>query len=445
MPSPVSWTFTTAGSVSCPCTLFASGAVPGTVDSGDPSAVSLGVKFVPSVSGFVTGVRFYKAAANTGTHTGSLWSASGGPTPLATGTFTGETASGWQTLQFASPVAVTGGTTYVVSYYAPNGHYSNNGGFFASGYSNGPLSAPGGANGVYLYGGDGFPTQSYNSSNYWVDPVFTTSAPVDTTPPSVTSHVPASGATGVATSVAPSATFSEAVSSSSLVFTVKDGSGSAVAGSVGLSSGGTVATFTPSAALAAGVAYTASVSASDTSGNAMPSPVTWTFTTAGAVSCPCTLFASGAVPGTVDSGDPSAVSMGVKFVPSVSGFVTGVRFYKAAANTGTHTGSLWPASGGPTPLATGTFTGETASGWQTLQFASPVAVTGGTTYVVSYYAPNGHYSNNGGFFASGYSNGPLSAPGGANGVYLYGGDGFPTQSYNSSNYWVDPIFTTTAP
>jgi len=157
------------------------------------------------------------------------------------------------------------------------------------------------------------------------------------------------------------------------------------------------------------------------------------------------LFASGAVPGTVDSGDPSAVSLGVKFVPSVGGYVTGVRFYKAAANTGTHTGSLWPASGGTSPLATGTFTGETASGWQTLQFASPVAVTGGATYVVSYYAPNGHYSNNGGFFASGYSNGPLSAPGGANGVYLYGGDGFPTQSYNSSNYWVDPIFTTTAP
>ena len=43
-------------------------------------------------------------------------------------------------------------------------------------------------------------------------------------------------------------------------------------------------------------------------------------------------------------------------------------------------------------LATGTFTGETASGWQTLQFASPVAVTADTTYVASYFAPNGHYS-----------------------------------------------------
>ena len=49
----------------------------------------------PTVSGTVTGVRFYKAAANTGTHIGSLWSATG--TQLASATFTNETASGWQT------------------------------------------------------------------------------------------------------------------------------------------------------------------------------------------------------------------------------------------------------------------------------------------------------------------------------------------------------------
>ena len=38
------------------------------------------------------------------------------------------------------------------------------------------------------------------------------------------------------------------------------------------------------------------------------------------------------------------------------------------------------------------FTGESASGWQTVTFAAPVAVTAGTTYVASYYAPVGHYS-----------------------------------------------------
>ncbi len=33
--------------------------------------------------------------------------------------------------------------------------------------------------------------------------------------------------------------------------------------------------------------------------------------------------------------------MGVKFTSTVKGTVTGIRFYKAAANTGTHVGSLW--------------------------------------------------------------------------------------------------------
>jgi len=239
--------------------------------------------------------------------------------------------------------------------------------------------------------------------------------------------------------VAPSATFSEAVSSSSVVFTVKDGSGAAVAGSVSYNSSTQTATFTPSAALASGTTFTASVSASDTSGNAMPSPVTWSFTTAGAANCPCSLFGSSTTPANVDSGDPAAVNLGVQFVPSVSGYVTGVRFYKATTNTGTHTGTLWSASG--TQLATGTFTNETASGWQTLQFASPVAVTAGTTYVASYYAPNGHHSYDGSFFASTYTNGPLTAPSGANGVYLYGSAGFPNQTANSTNYWVDLIFT----
>ena len=49
----------------------------------------------PTVGGQVTGIRFYKAAANTGTHVGSLWSATANCSRQAT--FTNETASGWQT------------------------------------------------------------------------------------------------------------------------------------------------------------------------------------------------------------------------------------------------------------------------------------------------------------------------------------------------------------
>ena len=46
----------------------------------------------------------------------------------------------------------------------------------------------------------------------------------------------------------------------------------------------------------------------------------------------------------------------MKFKADVFGTVSGIRFYKAAANTGTHIGSLWTATG--QLLATATFTGR---------------------------------------------------------------------------------------
>jgi hypothetical protein len=134
--------------------------------------VELGVRFSSSVSGFVTGVRFYKGgSSNGGTHTGSLWSAAG--SLLATATFTGETTSGWQTVTFSSPVAITAGTTYLASYLAPNGNYAGDGGYFASPKVSAPLTATGS---TYRYGSGGVaPASTWNNSNYWVDVVFTDS------------------------------------------------------------------------------------------------------------------------------------------------------------------------------------------------------------------------------------------------------------------------------
>ena len=182
----------------CPCSIWNS-PTPAIIDEGDPAAVELGLKFRTDVNGFITGISFYKGAANTGTHIGHLWSGSG--TLLATGTFTGESASGWQRLTFGSPVAVTANTTYVASYFAPNGHYPANSNYFASaGVDNAPLHALAdgvdGGNGTYVYGsGNTFPNNTYQSENYWVDVVFTSSTGPDTTPPSVISVSPASGAT----------------------------------------------------------------------------------------------------------------------------------------------------------------------------------------------------------------------------------------------------------
>ena len=146
------------------------------------------------------------------------------------------------------------------------------------------------------------------------------------------------------------------------------------------------------------------------------------------VACPCTLAGPERDAAVVDEQDAGAVEVGVRFKADVDGLVTGVRFYKASANTGTHVGNLWTAGG--TRLATGTFSGETASGWQQLNFTTPVDITAGTTYVASYYAPRGHYSVSSEYY---YWPGPvggnsLDSPplhavsanrGGANGVFTY--------------------------
>jgi hypothetical protein len=59
----------------------------------------------------------------------------------------------------------------------------------------------------------------------------------------------------------------------------------------------------------------------------------------------------------------------------------------------------------------------------------------------------GQYSVTGGAFSSaGVDNAPLHAlsntAGNGNGVFVYGGSGFPNQSFNSGNYWVDVVFKT---
>jgi hypothetical protein len=155
--------------------------------------------------------------------------------------------------------------------------------------------------------------------------------------------------------------------------------------------------------------------------------------------CPCSIW-QGAVPsGVVDAADTSAPTLEVKFQAASDGTITGVRFHKEADNAGSHAGSLRAADG--TLLATGTFSGESGSGWQELDFGTPVPVTAGTTYVASYHTGTGHYAITSGGLASAVTNGPLTALA-SGGVYAYGsGNPFPASSYNASSYWVDVVYS----
>jgi hypothetical protein len=422
--------------LSGPNTLFGN-RVPGTpaVAEGDP--VELGVRFQPAVDGWITGIRFYKGEGNTGTHTGSLWDSTG--RRIKTGTFGNESASGWQTLTFNSPVKVDEGTTYVASYYAPSGNYAADSWWFTRDWTNGPLTGlrsaagAGNGNGLFKYAnGGGFPNESFDAANYYVDVNFVVSSEL---PPVVTSTTPVDGAGAVPTATAPAASFSKALKASTATFKLTRAGGGTVTGTTTYDSGEKKVTFTPAQPLDASTSYTAEVSGEDAEGRS--GGTSWSFFTAvdGTVH---SLFPSDAVPTTVSQTDSAKVELGVKFSATTDGELVGIRFYQGPGNTGTHQVSLWNADGSKVDSAL--VPASTENGWRTAYFATPAAITAGTTYVASYFAPNGNYAFDDGYFSSEISRGPLKAQGGNNGVYRYGDSEFPQQSYNSANYWVDPLF-----
>jgi hypothetical protein len=430
------WTFRTRSAETLQNQTLLGDVVPDTTAADDGAPLELGMAFTPSRNGTVKAIRFFKGVGNNGTHTGSIWSAAG--SRLATVTFANETATGWQSATLAQPLEVTAGTTYVVSYFAPQGHYSVTSGFFSSPLTKGDLTAPATNNGRYGYSSTGgFPAYTFGAANYFVDVLFERAA----ASLAVEGRTPQSGAGQVSVSAKPSLTVSAPLATGWSMSLAR--SGASVAGTSALSGDGRTVTFTPTAPLAADAAYTVTVSGlTSTDGASLPTQ-TWSFTTGYDDSGTTSLFAD-VTPATAAADDPSAIELGTRFTPSQNGTVTAVRFYKGAGNTGTHVGSLWDAGGGR--LGQVTFSDETATGWQTATFATPIAVTAGTTYVVSYYAPVGRYAASPGYFATARTVGPLTAPSGNNGVYRYGaGGGFPAGSYNSTNYFVDVVFRATSP
>jgi hypothetical protein len=390
--------------------LWNNSAVPGTVDAGPGGAVELGVKFTSSVNGTISGIRFYKSSMNTGTHIGNLWSIGGGL--LASATFTGETPSGWQTVTFSSPVPITANTVYVASYHTDVSHFSFDANYFATaGVYNPPLqflaSGVSGGNGVYTYSSAStFPSSTYEAANYWVDVVFapTTTYPLESiavTPNNSTSPTVNVGASQQFTAIGTYQDNSTQDISTQVTWSSTNPAAATIIGS-GLTTGQGIGSTTISAALV-GI----------TSNN-----VTLNVQAAPPASCPCTIWNSTVVPTVIDAGAGGAVELGVKFTSSVNGMISGIRFYKSSMNTGTHIGNLWSSTG--TNLATATFTNETGSGWQQVNFSSPVAITAGTTYVASYHTNVSHFSVDLNAFATvGVDNPPLHAL--ATGVS--GGDG----------------------
>jgi len=489
-------TITVTVNTSCnACTIWPPTAVPAVDSADDPVPVELGVQFQTTTAGVIRGVRFYKGVLNTGTHTGNLWSASG--QLLARATFTGETPSGWQQVDFDTPVAVTAGTTYVASYHTTSGNYSTTVPYFTTQYTNGPFVVPASSvqigNGVYTYSATTtFPTRTYRSSNYWVDVLF---VPVrslwdDQTVPQVPSrNDPDAVTVGVKFQTLTDGDiegirFYKGVKNTGPhVGSLWTSDGQLLAGATFTNeteSGWQQVRFDTPVAVTAHTTYIASYHTSsgfysltssyftepyvngplvalrngDEGGNGV-------YTYGAANTFPAGTYQAGnywvdvlfvpftslwertATPAVTSYPDSQPVTVGVKFQTMTSGSIRGVRFYKGVKNTGPHVGSLWTSDG--QLLAGATFTNETESGWQQVNFDTPVPVTRNTTYIVSYSTLSGNYSLTRPYFNVQYTSEPLIAPAsgavGGNGVYTYGATStFPAGTYQASNYWVDVVF-----
>ncbi len=343
-------------------------------------------------------------------------------THLATVTFSNETSSGWQQATFSPPVTINAGTTYVISYFAPDGHYSADSNYFASaGFDNAPLHALANGtepDGVYLYtGAPGFPVDTYASTNYWVDVVFAPSQSY-----SISGTLSGKGGPGATVQLSGSASAS----------TTADGSGNytfpicsarQIRGDADQRCG-----------LCAGHRRDR-LAGQCHRGELRMSPL-----------CPCnSIWSPTAAPVTADSKETASVELGTHFSADSDGYILGIRFYKSATNTGQHVGNFWSTLDGVN-LATANATAESPSGWQQITFANPVPVSAHTSTWPPISPRRGTIPTTWASFTSaGVDNAPLHAPQSTctapNGVYSYcPSSTYPTSTYNAANYWVDVLY-----
>ena len=146
--------------------------------------------------------------------------------------------------------------------------------------------------------------------------------------------------------------------------------------------------------------------------------------------CGASLFPT-QLPQATATGGGSTWEQGTQFSSSISGKITHIRFYKASGETGTHVGRIWSDTG--TLLAQVTFTGESGSGWQTQTLPTPLPITSGVRYRVTYNVSIIVAKT---FSALPVSSGPLTAWGS---FFSTPAGSFPT-SGSSSNLFGDILF-----
>jgi hypothetical protein len=159
---------------------------------------------------------------------------------------------------------------------------------------------------------------------------FTTASAQDTTPPTVSSVAPVSGATNVNVNANVTVTFSEAMNVSTIsssTIELRNPSNALISAAVTYNASTFTATLDPTASLAAGTTYNATVRGGSTdprvkdmAGNALANNYIWSFTTASQQAPPTTysIWSPSATPNDPIDTDPSPRELGLKFHSDVT-------------------------------------------------------------------------------------------------------------------------------
>jgi hypothetical protein len=139
-------------------------------------------------------------------------------------------------------------------------------------------------------------------------------------------------------------------------------------------------------------------------------------------------------PGSVGAGTVVPSNCGMEFTCSIGGCnLVGVAFWKVATDTGSHVAQVYRVSD-QALLGSVTFSGETASGWQTANLGTPIPLTANTPYRMAISRNVAWaYMNIG----SGFSSGVLSAP--SSDYYTLSLSGFPGSSNGFHTFVTDVL------
>jgi hypothetical protein len=153
---------------------------------------------------------------------------------------------------------------------------------------------------------------------------------------------------------------------------------------------------------------------------------------------PQTLFTTQAPTNPNASDGGTQYELGMKFRSSKAGQILAIRYWKAASETGSHTGKIWTGNGSAI-LASVAFTNETGSGWQQQTLDPPLDIQPNTTYVVSVNA-NSHFPISYQTLGTAIVNQDLSSVADGNNGLFGNPNSFPSNSYQNSNYFRDVLF-----